>query len=316
MTILATDGFSQTGIDLLEKAGHKVLSVHIAANQLPSYLNKHKIDVVLVKQSTVIDKGVIEVCPTLKCIGNLESTSHHIDLEAAQNNGIKILHADKAFCTSVAELTIAHLFSGARHLKDANRDMPLEGDHNFNALKRSYSGGIELKGKVLGIIGFGKIGQDVAKKAIGLGMKVIFYDKHVNTVNLKLEFFDQQYVSFKLSGTSFEEVLSESDFVSLHVSDQKQIIIGQKELALMKSSAGLINTSTGKVIDEVGLLKALDDNKLKFAALDTFENEPQPSVQLLMNPKLSLSPHLGGSTQETQNRIAEELAHQILTLKI
>lgn len=316
MNILATDGFSQTGMAHLDKAGHKVLSVRIATNQLSSYLNKHKIDVVLVKQSTVIDKNIVKECPDLKCIGNLESTSHHIDLQEAQNQGIKIIHADKAFCNSVSELTIAHLLSGARHLKDANREMPLEGDHNFNALKRSYSGGIELKGRVLGIIGFGKIGQNVAKKAIALGMKVMFYDKNVNAVNLKLEFFDQQEVSFKLSGSSFEEVLSQSDVVSLHVSDQKQTLIGENELALMKSSAGLINTSTGKVIDEVSLLKALDNNKLKFAALDTFENEPQPSVQLLMHPKLSLTPHLGGSTQETQDRISEEIAHQILSLKI
>ena len=316
MIILATDGFSQTGKVLLEQAGHKVMCVNVAANQLSDYINSNNIDGILVKEATKINKELLDKCPNLKYIGNLEPTSHHIDVKAAQNNTIQVLQPIDAFTNSVAELTIAHLLSGARHLKDSNREMPLEGDQNFNALKRSFSGGIELEGKTLGLVGFGKIGQQVAKKAIGLGMKIVFYDKDLTEIDLKLNFFDQQQLSFNLSASTFEEVLSNSDFVSLHVSDQNKPIIGEKELSLMKSDAGLINTSSSKAIDEVALLEALNSNILKFAALDVFNDEPQPAVQLLMHPKISMSPRLGIATQDTQDRIAEELAHQILSLKI
>lgn len=313
MKILATDGFSEVGVQLLKKAGHDVQIKTIAPNQLVHYIQSNDIEGVLVKRSTPLSKSILSDLPQLKFIGNCDNKSSHVDVDFAKQKNISILEAKNAWTNSAAELTIAHLLSCVKHLKDSNREMPLEGDHNFNALRKAFSGGSELKGKTLGIIGFGKIGQEVAKKAIALGMDVKFYDQRVESIELELRLMQNQEVKFNLSSSSFEDVLSTSDVISLHVPKPDSYIIGAKELQLMKSTAGIINSSDGKCIDEVELVKSLENNSLKFAALDVFEDEPKPPIQLLMNPKLSLSPNLSGATQETQDRIAEELAHQIIS---
>ncbi|MBZ9786581.1 3-phosphoglycerate dehydrogenase [Psychroflexus sp. CAK57W] len=311
MKILATDGFSEVGTKLLIDAGHEVIIKNIASNQLTNYINANKIEGILVKSSTPLSKSIISELTSLKFIGNCDRSSNHIDLNAAKQKNIKVFHAEHAWSNSVAELSIAHLLSCMRHLKDSNREMPLEGDQNFNALKRSFSGGSELIGKTLGLIGFGKIGQEVAKKAIALGMEVKFYDKNVESAELNLTFYDKQSIKFNLKSSSLDELLSTSDVVSLHTPETESYLIGSKELQKMKPTAGIINTSHGKCLDEVALVKSLENNELSFGALDVFEDEPQPPIQLLMNPKLSLSPHIGGATQDTQDRIAEELSNHI-----
>ncbi|SDG86230.1 NAD(P)-dependent oxidoreductase [Psychroflexus sediminis] len=313
MKLLATDGFSDVGIQLLKEAGHEVVIKNVASNQLTNYINTNHIEGLLVKGSTPLSKSIISEMPSLKLIGNCDRNSNHIDLDFANQNNIKVFHAEHAWTNSTAELTIAHLLSCMRHLKDSNREMPLEGDQNFNVLRRSFSGGIEVKNKILGIIGFGKVGQEVAKKAISLGMEVKFYDKNTKSTELEISFYDKQTLKFEVSSSSLDEILSTSDVVSLHIPETTDYLIGAKELQKMKSTAGLINTSHGKCVDEVALVKSLDNNTLMFGALDVFEEEPQPPVQLLMNPKLSLSPHIGGATQETQHRIAQELSQQIIT---
>lgn len=313
MKILATDGFSEVGIQLLEKAGHEVIIKSIAPNQLANFINSNAIEGILVKSTTTLSESVITELDSIKFIGNGDRNSSHIDTDFAKQKNIEVFHAEHAWSNSVAELTIAHLLSCMRHLKDSNREMPLEGDQNFNSLKRSFSGGSELKGKILGIIGFGKVGQEVAKKAIALGMEVKFYDKTIESAELELNFYDNQAVKFILKSSSLDEVLSTSDVVSLHIPETKTYLIGEKELQKMKSTAGIINTSHGKCLDEVALVKSLENNELIFGALDVFEDEPQPPIQLLMNPKLSLSPHIGGATQETQDRIAKELSEQIIS---
>jgi D-3-phosphoglycerate dehydrogenase len=314
MKILATDGLSGIGVQLLENAGHEVIKKKVAQNQLSNYITTNEFDGVLVKRSTPLTKAILSESPTLKFIGNCDIISTHIDVEFAEQKGLSVFQAITASSTSIAELTIGHLLSCVRHLKDSNREMPLEGDSKFENLRHSYSAGTEVEGKTLGIIGFGNVGQEVAKKAIGLGMKVLYYDKNEEHVEITLDFYDQQTVKFNLSSSPLKEVLSTSDFVSLHVTTkQKNYFIGAKELKEMKPTAGLINTSYFKAIDEVALVKSLESNELRFAALDVFEDEPQPPIQLLMNPKLSLSPNIGGATQETQDRIAIELANQILS---
>jgi D-3-phosphoglycerate dehydrogenase len=313
MKILATDGFSEVGIELLKEAGYEVLIKHIAQNQLVKYIKTNGIEGVLVKSTTTLSKSIISDSPSLKFIGNCDKTLSHIDIEFAKQNNIQVFQAENAWNTSVAELTIAHLLSCMRHLKDANREMPLEGDHNFNSLKRSFSGGSELNGKTLGIIGFGNVGQEVAKKAIALGMSIKFHDKEITSAQLELSFYNDESIRFELSSSSLDEVLKTSDVVSLHIPETLNYFIGRKELQKMKSTAGIINTSHGKCLDEVALVKSLENNELKFGALDVFEDEPQPPIQLLMNPKLSLTPHIGGATQETQDRIAVELSNQILS---
>jgi D-3-phosphoglycerate dehydrogenase len=206
------------------------------------------------------------------------------------------------------------LFTGVRFLHDSNRNMPLEGDTHFEELKKAYAKGIELRGKTLGIIGMGRIGKAVARMAVGLGMKVIYSDMHIPHKDLKIHFFDGQTISISLTSQSLESLFKESDFITLHVPAQDNYVIGEKDFELMKEGVGIINCARGGAIDEVALIEALDSGKVLFAGLDVYENEPNPEITILMNPKISLTPHIGAATEEAQDRIGTELAHQIIQL--
>jgi len=192
--------------------------------------------------------------------------------------------------------------------------MPLDGDSKFKELKKAYAKGVELRGKTLGIIGFGRIGQATARIALGCGMKVIASDPFIDTMDIGVPFYDGQSVKFTINTIGKDEVLQQADFLTLHVPAQKEYVIGKKEFGQMKQGAGIVNAARGGVIDEVALLDALDQNKLSFAALDVFENEPKPAIKVLMHPKVSLTPHIGAATGEAQDRIGTELAEQIITL--
>jgi len=192
--------------------------------------------------------------------------------------------------------------------------MPLDGDSNFKKLKKAYAKGVELRGKTLGIIGFGRIGRETAKIALGIGMNVIAYDKFLESVDIKLEFMDNKTIDFNIKISKFDDLLKVSDFISLHVPAQKNYVIDKSEFNKMKDGVGIINAARGGVINEVELVSALESGKVAFAGLDTFENEPKPEIQLLMNSKLSLTPHIGAATNEAQDRIGLELAEQISNL--
>ena len=238
----------------------------------------------------------------------------NIDVEYARKKNIHVINTPAASSASVAELVFAHLYGGVRFLYDSNRNMPLEGETNFKDLKKRYSKGIELRGKTIGIIGFGRIGQEVAKIALGIGMKVIACDNFLDETVIKLKFFDNNSVSFKIKTVSKDEVLKKADFITLHVPAQKKYVIDKKEFNQMKNGAVLINAARGGVVNEVALVSALDSGKILFAALDTFENEPKPEIKLLMHRDISLTPHIGAATNEAQDRIGEELANQINNL--
>ncbi|WP_421802809.1 D-2-hydroxyacid dehydrogenase [Flagellimonas sp.] len=312
--ILANDGLAQSGIDLLVKEGFEVKNTRVAQEQLVNYINKNNIDALLVRSATKVDKKLIDDCPSLKLIGRGGVGLDNIDVKYAESKGIKVFNTPEASSESVAELVFAHLLNGVRFLHDANRNMPLEGDSQFKQLKKSYAGGVELRGKTLGIVGFGRIGQATAKMGLALGMEVIFTDHHTKEATLTLSFFDGQSIDFKLKSSDLKEVLATSDFISLHVPSQEKYIIGRKELGLMKPGSGIINTSRGGVLDEVALVEALESDHLSFAGLDVFESEPTPEIKILMNPKISLSPHVGGSTVEAQERIGAELAQKVIKL--
>ena len=311
MKVLANDGISKSGADKLVKNGFNIITVSVEQGQLINYINKNDVVVLLVRSATKVRKDIIDSCPSLKIIGRGGVGMDNIDVEYAREKGLKVINTPAASSLSVAELVIAHLYSCVRFLHISNRNMPLEGDTNFKSLKKAFAKGIERRGKTLGIIGFGRIGQEVAKIAIGIGMHVIYYDLHNDKVNIELKFFDNKKIDFSLEKSSFEDVLSKSDFITLHVPAQKEYVIGEKEFDLMKTGAGVINASRGGVIDEVALNKNIDEGKISFAALDTFENEPKPEITLLMNPKISLTPHIGAATNEAQDRIGVELADQI-----
>jgi D-3-phosphoglycerate dehydrogenase len=238
----------------------------------------------------------------------------NIDVDYARSKGLHVINTPAASSASVAELVFAHLFGGVRFLHQSNRNMALEGDTNFGVLKKAYAKGRELRGKTLGVIGFGRIGKATARIALGCGMKVMYFDQHVPSASLELSFYDDQKLNFNLTASSFDEVLSQSDFITLHVPAQKDYVIGADELKKMKAGAGLINAARGGVVDEVALLEALESRHISFAALDVFENEPKPAVQVLMNEYCSLTPHIGAATNEAQDRIGQELAQQIIEL--
>ena len=238
----------------------------------------------------------------------------NIDVDYAREKGIHVINTPAASSSSVAELVFAHLFGGVRFLHDANRNMPLDGDSQFKALKKNYAKGVELRGKTLGIIGFGRIGREVAKIALGVGMKVIASDKFVGKADIKVEFYNGQFINVEIETEPIEDVLKHSDFITLHVPAQKDYVIGKAQFEMMKNGVGIVNAARGGVIDEVALIEALDSGKVAFAGLDTFEDEPKPAIKVLMNGKVSLTPHIGAATNEAQDRIGTELASQIISI--
>ena len=314
MKILANDGISANGVEELEAAGFEVSTVTVAQEQLENYINNEGIVALLVRSATKVRKDLIDACPSLKIIGRGGVGMDNIDVEYARDKGLHVINTPSASSESVAELVFAHLFSGVRFLYDSNRNMPLDGDSKFKVLKKAYAKGTELRGKTLGVIGFGRIGQATAKIGLGLGMKVIAHDPFMEKASVTVPFFDGQSVTFHIDIESKETVLKEADFLSLHVPAQKEFVIGAAEIELMKDGAGLVNAARGGVVDEVAMVEALKSGKLGFAGVDTFENEPTPAVQVLMTPNVSLTPHIGAATTQAQKRIGSELATQIISI--
>lgn len=315
MKILANDGISKAGLIALEDAGYEVITTKVAQEQVANYINANDVAVILVRSATKVRKDIIDACPGLKIIGRGGVGMDNIDVEYAREKGIHVINTPASSSDSVAELVFAHLFSGVRFLYDSNRQMPLEGDTNFDGLKKAYANGIELRGKTLGIIGFGRIGRSVARMALGLGMRVVATDKFVDEAEVRVDFYNGQFINVGIKTEPVEDILKEADFISLHVPAQKEgYVIGKPEFETMKNGVGIVNASRGGIIDEVALLEALDSGKVSFAGLDVFEDEPKPAVQVLMHPKVSLTPHIGAATLEAQDRIGTELAEQICSL--
>ncbi len=314
MKVLANDGISKSGIKALEAGGFEVITTKVAQEQVANYINENKIEVILVRSATKVRRDIIDNCPLLKIIGRGGVGMDNIDVDYARSKGINVINTPASSSESVAELVFAHLFSGVRFVHDSNRNMPLEGDSKFENLKKAYANGIELRGKTIGIIGFGRIGQAVAKMAFGLGMNVIATDKFIENAIIKVDFFNGQSINIEVSTQPIEEVLKNADFITLHVPAQEGYLIGTNEFSLMKENVGIVNCSRGGIIDEIALIDALDSEKVLFAGLDVFENEPTPEIRILMHPKISLTPHIGAATLEAQDRIGTELAEQVITL--
>lgn len=311
MKILANDGISESGKNKLEEYGFEVDLTKVSQEQLISYINDNHIVVILVRSATQVRADIIDNCPSIKIIGRGGVGMDNIDVDYAKSKGINVINTPAASSKSVAELVFSHLFGCVRFLHESNRSMPLDGDSKFKELKKAYAGGSELAGKKIGIIGFGRIGQEVAKIAIGIGMNVIFYDKFIEETSLDLEFFDGQNITFNLISSTFDEVLENSDFISVHIPASNKYIIDSKEIEKMKDGVGLLNLSRGGIVNEEELLKSINSGKVSFAGIDTFENEPVPSMKLLMNSNISLTPHIGAATSEAQDRIGVELADKI-----
>lgn len=315
MIVLANDGISEKGIQLLKEADITVLDARVSAEHLSNFINENNVDVLLVRSATQVRKNLIDECPNLKIIGRGGAGMDNIDVDYAIDKGIYIINTPKASSKSVAELVFAHFFSLARFLHESNRLMPLEGETKFNTLKKSFNNATELSGKTLGVIGMGNIGLEVIKIGISLGMSIVAYNRTPKTENVKISFFDGQSLHFEIKSVNLDEVLKKSDFISINISNAEKYFIDNEQIAMMKEGVFIANTARGGVLNEVALIDAIERGKVAGAALDVFENEPNPEIEILMNPALSLSPHIGGNTLEAQNRIAEELAEQIIKIK-
>ncbi len=314
MKILANDGISQSGIDALEEKGYEVLTVKVAQEQLINYINDNNIDAILVRGITQIQEELIEACPSIKLIGCAGVDMDSIDVDFAKENGVHVINTPEATSQAIAELVFAHLFGMVRFLHQANREMPLEGETRFNVLKREFAAGIELKGKTLGIIGNDPSGKDVAKIGLAVGMKVIFSGSYSDENTITVPFYNGQSIDIEVETEPLKEVLKNADFITLHATSNEGYIIGNEQLKNMNDGVAIVNASQGGILDEVALVNYIESGKVKYAALDVFENEPNPEIQLLMNTSLSLSPHIGSSTLEAQDRIGTELAKQIIEL--
>ena len=261
--VLANDGISELGIQILEENGFKVNTKKINQEDLIQKINEENYEVILVRSATKVKKDIIDQCPGIKIIGRGGVGMDNIDVSYAKEKNIHVINTPAASSSSVAELVFAHLFGMVRYLYVANRQMPMEGDTNFKNLKKSYSSGKELSGKTLGIIGFGRIGQEVAKRGIGLGMNIMAHDKFIKEENITLNFYNGEKKTFTIETCELNDLLKNSDFITIHVPKiDDKALIGGEEIGLMKKGAGIINTSRGGNVDETALMFALDKEKL------------------------------------------------------
>ncbi|MGN6394000.1 MAG: D-2-hydroxyacid dehydrogenase [Mucilaginibacter sp.] len=308
--ILANDGIDPIGKKMLEDAGFFVDTNNIPQDDLPVKLQEY--DAITVRSATKVRKALIDACPNLKLIGRGGVGVDNIDVDYAREKGIGVYNTPASSSLSVAELVFAHLFTGIRFLQDSNRKMPVEGATKFNDLKKAYAKGVELRGRTLGIVGFGRIGREVAKIAIGIGMDVIAYDLYPFNTEVDIVLGGGIAVKASVKTATLEEIITNSDFISLHTPFVGKALFGAEELDKMKKGVGLVNCSRGGLIDELALIAALNSGKVSFAALDVFDNEPTPREEILKHPKISLTPHIGAATGEAQERIGVELASLII----
>ncbi|MBL4655325.1 MAG: D-2-hydroxyacid dehydrogenase [Bacteroidia bacterium] len=315
MRILANDGIVDSAKQKLIDNGFDVVTDKVPQEELVDHIGQF--DVLLVRSATIVTSDIIDSGTNLKIIGRAGVGVDNIEVDYAESKNIKVVNTPGASAVSVAELVMAHLLSASRFLNNSNRQMPEKGNVDFKELKKKYSKGVELKGKTLGVIGFGRIGQEVTKLAIGIGMDILAYNKYSYVAEIIFEFpnhITNAVLKIPVKGVSNEEVIQNSDFITIHTPFNKgdEPIISKREIDMMKDGVGIINCARGGAVNEKDLLEALNSGKVAFAGLDVFENEPTPNNELLDHPNVSLSPHIGGSTVDCQERIGNELADKVI----
>lgn len=313
MRIHANDGIAESGRAELQQEGFTVTTEHVPQDKLIAFINEQEVDVLLVRSATKVRQDLIDACPGLKLIGRGGVGMDNIDVAYAKSKGIEVINTPAASSISVAELVMAHLFSLMRSLHLANRRMPTEGNKAFKDLKKEYEKGSELRGKTLGVIGFGRIGQWTARYALGVGMNVIYVDNSATAEAIEMEIGGQS-IRVPVKMVELPELLAKADAISLHVPSQKdgQAVLGASELAQVKTGVVIVNTARGGSVDEDALLKAITDGRVKGAALDVFVGEPAPRADILTEARISLTPHIGAATAEAQGRVGAELVERIV----
>ena len=309
--ILANDGIHEDGQTLLLEAGYQVDTEKVPQDKLAEVLPDY--DVVIVRSATKIRKDLIDLCPKLKIIARAGVGLDNIDYDYAREKGKTVFNTPAASSQSVAELAFAHMFSLARFLHQSNQALRSD-DSDFKALKKAYSKGYQLRGKTLGVIGFGRIGQETARIGLALGMNVMPVDIFVDEVDIDINIYhsDKVRLSVKVETYEMDEMLANADLISLHVPFAGKPLIGAEEIAKAKEGVIIINAARGGTVDEAALLEGLKSGKVGGAGLDVFENEPTPRKELLQHPLVSVTPHIGASTVEAQANIGLELADKII----
>ena len=298
LRVLVSDPLADDSVAAMRQAG---LSVDVKTDLSPDELAKEIVnyDAIVVRSATKLRAPIIDSASNLRLIVRAGVGMDNIDVDYARSKHIEVRNTPAASSSSVAELALGHLLSLARYIGRGTVSLK-NGSWEKKALK-----GVEIEGKTLGIIGIGRIGQLVAKKAKALGMEIIAFDK----------FISESPLPELVTMVSFDRLLKESDFISLHIPfDPKEgAVIGRDEFALMKDSVRIINCARGGVIDEVALAEALASGQVAGAALDVFAAEP-PDVNdaLFSQPSLSLTPHIGAATVEAQGRVGKEAAEIVI----
>ena len=307
--ILVNDGMEADGKLLLEEAGYDINTTTVPQAELMDVLPDY--DVIIVRSATQVRKELIDACPKLKIIARGGVGTDNIDVDYARSKGIEIITTPAASSQSVAELAMGHIFTLTRFLHRSNREMATE---SFKKLKSAYAEGIQLRGKTMGIIGFGRIGQELARMAMAMGMEVMPSDPFIKETDLAISLYNTKDVKMSVHLRSYPlaDVLKKADFISIHTPSLGKALIGADEIAQMKDGSFLVNCARGGVIDEDALLAALESGKLGGVGLDTFTNEPNPRADLLNHPKISVTPHIGAATKEAQANIGLELADKII----
>ena len=309
--ILANDGIDDTGKAMLEAAGFEVVTTHFKAEELEAQLKTF--DAITVRSATQVRQPLIDACPNLKVIGRGGVGMDNIDVAYAREKGLSVYNTPAASSRSVAELVTAHAFTLMRQLHLANRAMPVTGNTEFAKLKKQCSEGNELLGKTMGIIGFGRIGQEVARIALGLGMRVVASDPFVKEATISIEVHgSNQTLDVSIPTTDIKSLLSQSDIITIHIPKADKPVIGKDDLNILKKGVILINTARGGVFDEDALIEGLNSGQIGGAGIDVFVGEPTPRADILTHPKISLTPHVGGSTAEAQENVGRELAGLII----
>ena len=311
MRILANDGISTDAKKQLEERGFTVITEKVSGEDLITKINEENYEGILVRSATKIRKDIIDACPNIKFVGRGGVGVDNIDVEYAREKGIFVFNTPASSSQSVAELVIGNMFAISRFIGKSARNIQ---DGDFNKLKKEYGSGVELRGKTLGIIGFGRIGQTLASYAIGIGMDVVAIDIEEKTVGISASTEKYKLSTYIDVKTNINDILPICDYISLHVPKQSNgnSVIGRNEFELMKDGVRIINTSRGGVVNELELIEYLNNGKVSAAALDVFENEPTPMRELLSHSNILCTPHIGAATNEAQDRIGQEIVDIIV----
>jgi D-3-phosphoglycerate dehydrogenase len=296
--VLVADAIEESAMAKIKAAGLDVV-VRNKDSDGPIEEQIKGFDCVVVRSATKITKEVIEAADNLKLVVRAGVGLDNVDQEAAKKKGVEVQNTPEAPTVSVAEMVFAMMFAMARNITQADSSMK---DERWEKKKLT---GTELWNKTLGIIGYGRIGSEVAERAKAFGMRVCAFD---------VLDISQICMEMGIEKTEFLDLIKRSDYITVHVPlvPQTKGMFGEKEFALMKKTAFLVNTARGGVVDEKALLKALNDGEIAGAALDVFENEPPLEWELVKHPRLVAAPHLSSSTKEAQARVGELTADKVI----